>query len=160
MKLTSNQDLKEAGRKQCLSAVEDELMEKIAKERVVLRHVSTKLIQVWSTKMAEKISLTEFKSSRSWLLNFMKGYNLSIKWRTTTEQSLSRDLEDKIRNFVAFNKKQIDVNSLQPAMIANMNETPIWEDMPIAITVDSIVVRTVLIRPQGMKQNLPTVVSL
>ena len=50
---------------------------------------------------------------------------------------MPRDLEDKIRNFIAFNKKQIDVNSLQPAMIANMDETPIWADMPSATTVDS-----------------------
>ena len=87
--------------------------------------------------MAEEISLTEFKASRGRLFNFMKRYNLSIRC----------DLDDKIHNFIAFNKKQIDVNSLQPAMIANMDETPIWADMPSATTVDSRGVHTVPINP-------------
>ena len=64
----------------------------------------------------------------------------------TTGQSLPCNLEDKIRNFVAFNKKQIDLDSLQPAMIANMDKTPIWADMPSATTVDSIGVHAVSIK--------------
>ena len=146
-----------AGRKPCLSPVEEELMEKIARERAEHRHVSTKLIQVWATKMAEEISLTEFKASRGWLFNFMKRYNLSIRRRTTTGQSMPRDLEDNIRNFIAFNKKQIDVNSLQPAMIANMDETQIWADMPSATTVDSRGVHTVPIKTSGHEKNRLTV---
>ena len=46
-----------AGQKPCLSTVEEELMEKIARERAKHRHVFTKLIQVWATKMPEEISL-------------------------------------------------------------------------------------------------------
>ena len=151
-----------AGRKPCLSTVEEELMEKIARERAEHHHVSTKLIQVWATKMAEEISLTEFKASRGWLFNFMKRYNLSIRRRTTTGQSMPHDLEDKIRNFIAFNKKQIDVNSLQPAMIANMDEMPIWADMPSATTVDSRGIHTLQfpLKPQGMKKNDSLYVSL
>ena len=128
-------------------------MEKIAKEQAEQHHVSTKLIQVWATKMAEEISLTEFMASHGWLFNFMKRYNLSIRWRTTTGQSLPRDLEDKIRNFVTFNKKQIDLNSLQPAMIANMDETPIWENMPSATTVNSRGVHTVPIKTTGHEKS-------
>ena len=103
--------------------------------------------------MAEKISLTEFMASRSWLFNFMERYNFSIRRQTTTGQSLPHNLENKIRNFVAFNKKQIDLNSLQPAMIANMDETPIWADMPSATTVDSRSVHTVPIKTTGHEKN-------
>ena len=145
--------LKGVGRKPCLSTVEDGLMEKIAEERAEQRHVSTKLIQVWPRKIAEEISLTEFMASRGWLFNFMKIYNLSIRRRTTTRQSLPRDLEEKICNFVAFNEKQIDLNSLQPAMIANMDETPIWADMPSATTVDSRGVHAVTIKTTGHEKN-------
>ena len=70
---------------------------------------------------------------------------------------MPRNLEDKIRNFIAFNKKQIDVNSLQPAMIANMDETPIWADMPSATTVDSRGVHTVPIKTTGHEKNRLTV---
>ena len=149
--------LEGAGRKPCLSTVEDELMEKIAKERAEQRYVSPKLIQIWATKMAEENSLTEFMASRGWLCNFMKRYNLSIKRRTTTGQSLPRDLKDKIRNFVAFNKKQIDHKSLQPAMIVNMDETSVWADMPTASTVNSKRENTVPNKTTGHEKNQITV---
>ena len=145
--------LEGAGRKPCLSTVEDELIEKIAKERADHRHVSPKLIQVWAAKKAEEINLTEFMASRGWLSNFMKRYNLSIRRRTMTGKSLPSDLEDTIRSFVAFNKKQIDLHSLQPAMIANMNETPIWADILGTTTVDSKGVHTVPIKDTGLEKK-------
>ena len=152
--------LEGAGRKPCLSTVEDELMEKISKERAEHHHVSTKLIMVWATKMAEEIGLTEFMASRGWMFKFMNRLNLSIRRRTTTGQSLPHDLENKIRNFVTFNKKQINLNSLQPAMISNMDETPIWADMPYATTVDSKDVHTVPIKTTGHEKTNSLFVSL
>ena len=149
--------LEGAGRKPCLSTVEGELMEKIAKERAEQGYVSPKVIQVWATKMAEEISLTEFMASRGWLSNFMKRYNLSIRRRTTTGQSLPRDLDNKIRNSVAFNKKQIDQKSLQPAMIVNMDETSVWADMPSASTVNSNGEHTVSNKTTGNEKRQITV---
>ena len=99
-------------------------MKKIAKQRAEHRHVSTKLIQVWDTEMAEDISLTGL-----WLL--VAGY--STLQKDITCQSDGERLQDnpchmilRIRfvTYVAFNR-QIDLNSLQPAVVANMDETPI-----------------------------------
>ena len=90
----------------------------------------------------------------------MKRYNLSIKRRTTTGQLLPRDLEDKIRNFVAFNKRQIDEKSLQPAMIVKMDETSVWADMPSASTVNSNGEHTVPHKTTGHEKTNSLFVSL
>jgi len=58
-----------------------------------------------------------------------KYINLTIRRRTTTGQSVSQDLKDKIHNFIAFNKKQRYREF--PSIIANMDETPIWTDPPL-----------------------------
>ena len=142
--------LEGAGRKPCLSAMEDELMKKIVKEQAEHHHVSSKLIQVWAAEMAEEIGLTEFKASRGWLFNFMKRCKLSIRRRMTTGQSLQCNLEEKIHNFFALNKKQIDLNSLLPSI---MDEMPTWADIPNATTVDSKGTHTVPIKIPGHEEN-------
>ena len=107
--------LEGAGRKPCLSTIEDNLMEKIAKEREQQHHVSSKLITVWAKKMADENGLTELAASRGWHSNFLKRYNLTIRRRTTTEQSVPQDLKVKSITYVAFNKKQRDLHEL-PAL--------------------------------------------
>ena len=46
------------------------------------------------------------------------------------------DLKENICNFVDFNKNQLNVHKFHPLMIANMNEMPIWADMPNTTIVE------------------------
>ena len=134
------------GRKPFLSTTEDELMERIAHEREKQHHLPCKLIQVWEQEMAHENGVLEFRASRGWLSKFLRRFNLTIRKRTTTGQSLPREYQEKVRNFVEFNKKQRDLYKLEPSMIANMDETPIWAGM-----------HTVPIRTTGHEKNKLTV---
>ena len=111
------------GRRCHLSTIEDSLMEKITREQQ--HHVSCKIIQLWAKELAEENGLGEFAASRGWLSNFLKRYNLTIRRRTTTRQSVPKDLLEKTQSFVDLNKKQRELYNLQPLMIANMEETSI-----------------------------------
>ena len=62
--------LEGAGRKTCLSTIEDDLMEKIAKEQEQQHHISSKLITAWAKQMADDNSLTKFVAFYGWLSNF------------------------------------------------------------------------------------------
>ena len=132
-------------------------MEKVAHEREQQHHVSTKLITVWATNMAAEKGLTAFVGSRGWLCNFLKRFNLTLRRRMTTGQSMPHDLKDKLYSFVDFNKKQRNLNKFQLSMIANMDQTPIWADMPTATTIDRRGVQAVPIRTTGHEKNLITV---
>ncbi|CAK8671192.1 unnamed protein product [Clavelina lepadiformis] len=145
------------GRKPILSTVEDQLMAKVAHEREQQHHVSTKLITAWAKNLAAEKGLTAFVASRGWLCNFLKRFNLTLRRRTTTGQSTPHDLEDKLYSFVEFNKKQRDLHKFQPSMIANMDETPIWADMPSATTINRRGVQAVPIRTTGHEKNRLTV---
>ena len=100
-------------------------MENIPFEREQQHHVSSKLIQVWAEQTAYDDGLTDFVASHGWLQNFMSRFNLSLRRQTTTEQIKPSDLQEKLLNFVEFNKKQRELHNFERAMIANMDETPI-----------------------------------
>ena len=61
---------------------------------------------------------------------------MSLRRRTTAGQTVPSDLQEKLLNFVEFNKNQRELHNFERAMIANMDETPMWEDMPSATTIE------------------------
>ena len=67
------------------------------------------------------------------------------------------DLKEKICNLVDFNKKQIYVHNFHPSMMANMDEMPIWADMPSTTAIELRGSHTVPIRTTGHEKNRLTV---
>ena len=134
------------GRKPVLGNLEEELLEKIIDEREKHHHVPCKLITVWAQQLANEHNLHEFRASRGWLFNFMQRSNLSIRRRTTTGQTMPKDGLAKIANFVKFCEKQRNTFDFALGNIVNMDETPIWADMPSETTVDQRGLKTVPIK--------------
>ena len=66
---------------------------------------------------------------------------------------MPKDLSFKLHKFVEFNKQQSDIHRFQPSMNANMDETPIWADMPSDTTIDQTSVHSVPIRTTGHEKN-------
>ena len=71
------------------------------------------------------MGLVHFQASRGWLLNFMRRFQLTIRRRTTTGQTLPKDAHNKIFSFIKFYEKQRNVFNFPLNCIANMDETPI-----------------------------------
>ena len=72
------------GKKPCSSTIEDELMEGIAHEREKQQTFSD-----MDTKMAHENGVLEFGAPRGWLSKFLCRFNLTIRRRTTTGQSIA-----------------------------------------------------------------------
>ncbi len=88
----------------------------------------------------------DFKASSGWIKGFMRRFNLSLRQATTFIKRVPRagghpqlTLADKIRSFHTFLKQKIDAtpaHDTTTATIWNMDETPIYFDMPANRTVE------------------------
>ena len=153
----SSKKLPGGGRKAQYNDIEDQIMERIMRERELQHHVPCKLIQQWTKDLAQAEGVPDFRASRGWLANSMKRFNLVLRRKTTTGQRLPRDVVSKVANFVAFCKKQREKWNLNIKCIINMDEIPISADMPSETTVTQKGVTTVPIRTTGHEKNRLTV---
>ena len=135
----------------------EELVEKIIDKREKHHHVPCKLITVWAQQLATEHNLHQFRASRGWLFNFMQRSNLSIRWRTTTGQTMPKDGLAKNTNLVKFCEKQRNTFDFALGNITNMDETPIWADMPSKTTVDQRGLKTVPIKSIGHEKQRMTI---
>jgi len=120
--------------------------EETAVNDYILSKRSQNLIVSYDDIKSKMLSLTlgsSFKASTSWLYGFMKRYRFSLRICTTTVKknssptaSLSR--EAKIQSFYDFVERT--VKDWKDAGLSydiwNMDETPVWLDMPPKTTVD------------------------
>jgi DDE superfamily endonuclease/Tc5 transposase DNA-binding domain/Brinker DNA-binding domain len=103
-------------------------------------------------------SINECKWSDKWLDGFMYRHNLSNRRRTTIAQKLPDDLEEaqhEFLSFILYRRIQFDYPQ---ALIGNMDETPMWFDMPNTTTIDKTGARTISIQTCGHEKSHFTVV--
>ena len=67
------------GRKAQYNDIEDQLMERVMRERELQHHVPCKLIQQWAKDLAQAKGVPDFRASRGWLAKFMKRFNLVLR---------------------------------------------------------------------------------
>ena len=140
-----------------LGDLEEDLLDRIIDERERHLHVPCKLITIWALEIAAKHGIKDFQTSRGWLFRPLKRGNLSIRRRTTTGQTMSKDALSKIADFIKFCEKQQQRFKFSQSHVANMDETPIWADIPSATTVDMTGSKVVPIKTTGHEKQRITV---
>lgn len=130
------------GRKAFYPSLEQRLVVWIRKQRSLGHGVSRISIVLKAkalAKTAEMLeiypSLVTFQASLNWLHNFMKRHRFSIRRKTSISQHLPEDLVDKVKSFHQFVITCRKSFNPDLAQIGNMDETPIWFDMPADTTV-------------------------
>jgi transposase-like protein len=123
--------------------MEKELLVWIATKRDEGFGVPKGAIRVQALKIAVREDMKKlyedidtFKASKGWLERFMVRGGLSLRRRTTLAQRLPKDDAAKIQSFHKYiidYRKNIN-NDL--STIGNMDETPMWFDMPAETTVE------------------------
>ena len=88
----------------------------------------------------------------------MNRNNLTLRQKTKIAQKLPADLEEKVTKFLSFVIKQRRQRNYALTQIGNMDETPIWFDMPSARTVNNKGGKTVLVKTTGHEKARFTVV--
>ena len=100
----------------------------------------------------------DFSASRGWIEKFLKRNGFSLRRRTTVSQRLPQDLIPKVSSFVLRVRKLRLQHQYALSAIGNMDETPLWLDMPGDTTVARVGQRSVSIRTTGHDKGRFTVI--
>ena len=115
-------------------------------------------IRVRALQIAKELGHAAFKASNGWCTRFTNRHGLCLRQRTHIAQKLPSDVEDKVMNFHKF---VIDLRKGQQfhrRAIGNMDETPMFFDMPGNRTVDVKGASTVSIKTSGAEKQHFTVI--
>ena len=104
-------------------------------------------------KAKEFILNPSFKASAGWCTRFMRRNNLTIRQRTKISQKLPEDLEEKIASFQRFVIAKRQEYDFPLCQIGNMDETPVFFDLPSNRTLDCIGSKTVAVRTTGHERS-------
>lgn len=82
-----------------------------------------------------ELGTENFHASDGWLQKFLKRHSFSLCWRTTVGQRLPQDLITKVVGFIKSTRKLRHSNKYPLSFISNMDEFPLWLDMPRETTI-------------------------
>ena len=108
--------------------------------------------------MIDELNITGFQASNNWCTRFLRRNNLALRQKTKIAQKLPGDLEEKIVNFHCFVLNCRKKANYELANIGNMDETPVWFDMPSTRTVNTRGEKTVSVTTIGHEKSCFTVV--
>lgn len=121
--------------------------------------VTAEMIQAKAREVARHRGIPhgEFKASRGWVERFMKRAGFSLRRRTSVCQRLPADFEEKLVSFQRYVLKLRQEHGYMLSQIGNADQTPIYFDMPISWTVDSVGAKDVKVRTTGIEKQRMTV---
>ena len=132
--------------------------------RVTCKAIQRKARELYASRTASEVSgpgsSRSFVASRGWLRRFLKRWDLSIRRRTTVGQRLPADIIDKVVRFIINTQKQRIKHKYSLSGIGNMDETPVWMDMPGDTTITRTGVKSVAISTTGHEKARFTVCLL
>lgn len=99
-----------------------------------------------------------FSASDGWLQKCLTRQQFSLRRTTTVSQWLPADLIPKITNFILTTRKLHLTKKYPLSHIGNMDETPLWFDMPGETTITHTGERSVPVRTTGHDKGRYTVV--
>lgn len=143
------------GKEAKFQELEQELVAWIVDQRSQGYTVSMMQIQLQAIRQR---SDSTFKASIGWCQKFMRRHGLTIRQRTKLAQKLPADLDDKVTSFHKFILKLRYQYAFELSQIGNMDETPMWFDLPGNHTIDMKGNKTVLVKTTGHEKTHFTVV--
>ena len=153
---TKKRRLEGGGRKAAYPNLEEVLVSWIEQLREENLRVTRSSVQAKALELVPQEE--EFVASRGWLEKFFRRNGFSLRRRTTVSQRLPEDLQPKVISFIMKTRQLRLKNQYPLSMIGNMDETPLWLDMPGETTITHTGDRSVPVRTTGHDKARFTVV--
>ena len=98
-----------------------------------------------------------FKASVGWYINWKRRHSITLRTKTTLAQRLPNDLEEQTVKFHRFVIAARQRHGYLLSRIFNMDETPMWFEMPSSRTLEFSGSRTVPVKSCGAEKRSFTV---
>ena len=82
----------------------------------------------------------DFKASLGWIRNWRRRFNIVYRAKTHSQTLISSDHGEKINSFIKELSELIEKNKYNPRVIVNMDETPVYYDLPSKWTLERKVI--------------------
>ncbi|GES86898.1 pogo transposable element with KRAB domain [Rhizophagus clarus] len=136
--------------------LEDDLFAWISEKRangnaITQKIITNKAISLSKSPefLANNLGIAGFKFSSKWLDGFLGRYDLSEHRRTMVAQQLPSDLIEKQNIFLSYVMYLRIHNKYELKYMGNMDETPMWFDLPSNTTINQKGAKTVNICTTG-----------
>ncbi|KAM7289069.1 uncharacterized protein ISCGN_029206 [Ixodes scapularis] len=138
--------------------MERELTDFVREQRAAHLAVNIELLQAKAREIAgdKGIQRADFKASKHWVSRFMRRAGFSLRRHTSISQKLPESYEELL---VAFQKHTISLRKAVPSQlgqIGNGDQTPVYLDMPSALTMHQKGSRQVTVRSTGNEKTWVT----
>ena len=144
------------GRKTKLPDMEEQLTLWIEHQRSQHLRVTRTAVQRKALELHQ--SEEGFAASRGWLEKFLKRYDFALRRTKTVCQRLPQDMITKVSTFILQVRKMRLLHQYPLSCIGNMDETPLWLDMPGETTISRAGERSISVRTTGHDKGRFTVI--
>ena len=134
--------------------IEQELVAWINSLRALNLRVTRSNFHSKAIEFAQAHGNEEFTANNGWVDNFLRRHSFSLRRRTTVGQRLPQDLITKVVGFIMMARRLYYPLSL----IGNMDETPLWLDMPGETTITRTGQRSIPLNNTGHEKGRFTVI--
>lgn len=149
--------LRGAGRKIVYDTIESDVLQWLKQRRINGVRVTGKALKNEARRLHTIQGNQAFKGSCGWLRRFMKRNKVCFRRSTHVAQKSEEILGDRMHGFLSFVTKQRRRQGYPIANIGNMDETPVWIDMPGDYTLETKGVKTVTMGSTGHEKSRITV---
>lgn len=156
--LLSRKRLAGSGRKVHYPDIEEELLQWLKRRREAGARVTGTGLKKECLRLHHLKGQQNFKASCGWLRKFLRRHNLSFRRATHVGQKKESVLSDKANHFLRFVIRMRQRHHYKMTHIGNMDETPIWMDMPGDYTIETVGTKTIDMKTTGHEKFRITVI--
>ena len=161
LKCMDNKTLKKkkkgSGRKLVYPDIDTTLLGWIQKRRNAGARVTGKALKAEAMRLHRLNGNQQFKASCGWLRKFRRRHNLKFRKSTHVGQKSEEVLGDKMQHFLGFVTRLRRRRNYSLSLIGNMDETPMWVDMPGNYTLETVGTKTVSMKSTGHEKSRITI---
>lgn len=145
------------GKKISYPAIEIALTAWINRRREAGARVTGKALKQECLRQHRLNGNQQFKASCGWLRSFMRRNKMTFRRATHVGQKQEAVLSDKMQAYLRFVGRLKQRHGYLPSHIGNMDETPIWVDMPGNYTLEAQGSKSINMKSTGHEKSRITV---